>query len=57
MKLSPRERQALGRKKKERLSPYAQYEFLKRIWIQEHPRATPKEYEAAMRRIAKECEV
>ena len=59
MKPSPRELQALGSRKKpkERLSPYAQYEFLKRVWIQKHPRATPKEYEKAMMQIAKECGV
>lgn len=29
-----------------------EYEALKRRWVSEHPNATPKEYEAAIREIA-----
>ena len=29
------------------------YEAAKRAWIEEHPGATPEQYEAAMRAIAK----
>lgn len=33
------------------------YERLKREWIDKHPEASPREYEQAMRRIARECGV
>lgn len=33
------------------------YEALKRRWIAAHPGATPREYEAAIRRIARRCGV
>jgi hypothetical protein len=35
----------------------ASYEAAKAAWIASHPDATPAEYEAAMRRIARECGV
>lgn len=40
-----------------RTNPYALYERLKWQWEVAHPKATPAEYEAAMRRIAHECGV
>jgi hypothetical protein len=36
---------------------WLEYERRKQEWISRHPRATPTEYEAAMRRIASECGV
>jgi hypothetical protein len=33
----------------------SQYEFLKAEWIAKHPDATPKQYQQAMRLIAKKC--
>ena len=37
------------------VSPYARYEALKAVWFANHPEATPREVEAAMRRIADEA--
>lgn len=34
---------------------YAAYERMKADWILANPDATPQEYQAAMRRIAREC--
>jgi hypothetical protein len=34
---------------------YAMYEAKKAAWIKANPQATPAEYEAAMRVIAREC--
>jgi hypothetical protein len=31
------------------------YEVAKAAWVAAHPDATPAEYEAAMRRLAREC--
>jgi hypothetical protein len=36
---------------------YQRYEAAKAAWIASHPDATRAEYEAAMRRIARECGV
>jgi hypothetical protein len=36
---------------------YARYDASKAIWVASHPAATPAEYEAAMRSIAKACGV
>jgi hypothetical protein len=36
---------------------YARYEARKAMWRGMHPNASPSEYEAAMRAIAKECGV
>jgi len=33
------------------------YELEKRIWIDDHPDATPEEYQQAMRRLAQELGV
>jgi len=34
---------------------YAAYERMKADWVRANPEATPQEYQAAMRRIAREC--
>lgn len=36
---------------------WARYAQMKREWVDQHPNATPSEYDAAMRKIAKECGV
>lgn len=36
-------------------SNHALYEAMKSAWIALHPDSTPAEYEAAMKRLAKEC--
>lgn len=36
---------------------YSLYEFLKRAYVAAHPDATPEDYQAAMKRFAKECGV
>ena len=36
---------------------YSRYESLKYEWIRNNPKATPQQYEAAMRAIAKRCGV
>lgn len=36
---------------------HASYERQKAAWIAANPEASPRDYEAAMRRIAKECGV
>jgi len=36
---------------------YQHYEHLKAAWVKKHPNATPAEYEAAIKRIAKHCGV
>jgi hypothetical protein len=47
------EREALWRKP---VSPdYQRYERMKAYWLDTHPRATPAEYEAAIRQFAKIC--
>lgn len=37
--------------------PYFVYEARKARWIADHPEATSREYEQAMRELAKECGV
>jgi hypothetical protein len=39
------------------MSDYARYESLKAQWIRQNPKASPSQYEAAMRAIAKQCGV
>ena len=41
----------------EELPMLARYEQMKRQWIAAHPQATPQQYEAAMRAIARKCGV
>jgi hypothetical protein len=38
-------------------TPDELYEFEKRLWVSEHPEATPAEYSAAMLAIARRCGV
>lgn len=42
---------------REHTKPLASYELRKLAWIKEHPNALPREYSAAMTRIARECGV
>lgn len=37
------------------MTPAIKYEFLKRAWIKANPAATPAEYEAAMRELARKA--
>jgi hypothetical protein len=39
------------------VAAYAYYEAQKRAWIASHPDASPRDYEAAMTRLARECNV
>ena len=36
---------------------FERYEILKRQWVDEHPKATPEDYQRAMRRIAEDCKI
>lgn len=40
-----------------RPNPWALYQVRKNLWLKAHPFASQEEYEAAVRLIAKECEV
>ena len=40
-----------------RITKYAHYEAAKQVWIRANPEATPEQYEAAMRAIAKKYRV
>lgn len=39
------------------MQKYAYYEAAKQVWIRTNPEATPEQYEAAMRAIAKKYRV
>ena len=36
---------------------HAMYEAMRSLWIDSHPVATLEEYEAAMRKLAQECNI